>query len=142
MRKQFRKRHGIQDAICRHAALAGHLDAPVHVVELPDGMGVGIDAEYATIAERFLMPPPVKVEAPRMRIYFNRYAVFRAGLQDLVDIDLVSRTPLQLASGHVSDDCGVRIPDCDALRLFLLRQFEPAVNARNHKIEVFRISSG
>jgi hypothetical protein len=140
MRKQFRKGHSIQDAIGRHAALAGHFDAPVHVVELPDGMGVGIDAEYATIAERFLMPPPVKVKAPRMRVDFNRYAVFRAGLQDLIDIDLVSRTPLQRSSGHMSDNRRIWIFDRsqNALGLFLLRQFEPAVNARDHKIEVFQ----
>ena len=56
-----------------------------------------------------------------MRVDFNGYAVLRAGLQNLVDVHVVSRTPLQLASGHMSDDCGVRVPDCfeDALRLLL-----------------------
>ena len=85
------------------------------------------------------MPPPVKVEPPRMRVDFNRYAVFRAGLQDLVDIDLVSRVPQQLASGHVADDGGVRVRcPSRSLRLLLPVQFEPSVNARNDEIEVFK----
>ena len=47
MLKELRKRHRIQDAVGRHAALAGHFHAPVHVIELADGVGIRIDAEYA-----------------------------------------------------------------------------------------------
>jgi hypothetical protein len=40
--EQFCERHGIKHPARRHAALAGHFDTPVHVVELPNGVGVGI----------------------------------------------------------------------------------------------------
>ena len=52
-REKFGKRHRVQDAVRRHAALPGHLDAPMHVVKLADRVGVGINAEYAAIRERF-----------------------------------------------------------------------------------------
>jgi hypothetical protein len=37
------QRHCIQDAIRRHAPLARHLDAPVHVIEFADRVSVGIE---------------------------------------------------------------------------------------------------
>jgi hypothetical protein len=31
-------------AVRRYASFTGHLNTPMHVVELPDGVGIGIDA--------------------------------------------------------------------------------------------------
>ncbi|MFK4522921.1 hypothetical protein ABIF90_000902 [Bradyrhizobium japonicum] len=75
-----------------------------------------------------------------MGVDFNRYAMFRAGLQDLVDVDLISGTPLQLTAGQMSDDCGMRIADRleNALGLLLFWELEAAMNARDHKIKVFQ----
>ena len=42
--------HGVEYAIRRHTALAGHLHTPVHVVEFPGGVRIRVDAEDAAIA--------------------------------------------------------------------------------------------
>ena len=129
MRKDLHKGHCIQNAVRRHAALARHFNTPMHVVEVADGVRIRIDAEDAAIFERFLMPSPVKVEPPRMRVDLDGDAVLRAGLEYLVDLDLIAGAPLQLASGHMPDDCRMRILDRsqDALGLFLFRQLEAAM---------------
>src|SRR6476469_6457622 len=111
MRKELCKRHCIQDAVRGYTALARHFNAPMHVVQLANGVGVRIDAEDAAIFERFLMPSPVKVKAPWMRVDLDGYAVFCAGLENLVDVDLVAGAPLQLASGHMPDDRRMGIAD-------------------------------
>jgi len=91
MTQEFSEGHGIEDAVWGHAAFTCYFDAPVHMVQLPDGVRVGIDAEDAAVIERLLVPAPVEVEPPRMRVDFYR-DVFRAGFQDFVDVDLISRT--------------------------------------------------
>jgi hypothetical protein len=48
----------------RHAALSGHLHAPVHVVELGYGMGVRVDAHHAAEIERGLVPAPIEIKPP------------------------------------------------------------------------------
>src|SRR4051812_5524678 len=68
MLSDFRKLHGIQDALRRHAAFPRHLDAPMHVVEFGNRMGVRIDAHHAAEVERGLVPAPIQVEAPGMRV--------------------------------------------------------------------------
>ena len=85
----------------RNAALAGHFYAPVvHMVQLPDGVRVRIDAEDAAIIERLLVPAPVEVESPWMRIDFDGDAVLGAGFKDFVDVDLISRSAGELAPGR------------------------------------------
>jgi len=140
MRKDLHKGHCIQNAVRRHAALAGHFNTPMHVVEVADGVRIRIDAEDAAIFERFLMPSPVKVEPPWMRVDLDGDAVLRAGLEYLVDVDLIAEAPLQLASGHMPDDCRMRILDRSqyALGLLFFRQLEAAMDACNDKIEVFQ----
>ena len=91
MAEELCERHGIEDTVRRHAAFSGHLDAPVHMIELPDGVSVGIDAEDAAVIQRLLVPAPVKVKPPRVGIDFNGDAVFGAGFQNSVDVDLISR---------------------------------------------------
>jgi len=44
MAEQFWKRHGIEHPAGRHPTFTGHFDAPMHVIELSDGVGVRIDA--------------------------------------------------------------------------------------------------
>src|SRR6185312_8755502 len=113
-------------AVRRDAALAGHEDAPMHMAELRDRMCVWIDAENSTVIEGFLVPAPVKVEPPRMRVDFNGDAVFGAGFQHFVDVDLIAGAALKLTAGQVAYDRGVRIFDGfdDARGLLLLRHFE------------------
>ena len=64
-------RHGIQHAIGGNPALASHLHAPVHVVELADRMGIRIDAEHAAEIEHRLVPAPVEIEPPRVGVDLN-----------------------------------------------------------------------
>ena len=73
-----------------HASLAGHLDTPMHEVDLACGMCVRVDAHRAAEVERHLVPAPVKVETPGIGVDFNRDVVFRAGFEDFFDIDLVA----------------------------------------------------
>ena len=62
MTQEFSEGHGIEDAVRGHAAFTGHFDAPVHMVQLPDGVRVGINTEDAAVIERLLVPAPVEVE--------------------------------------------------------------------------------
>jgi hypothetical protein len=50
----------------------------MHVVELADGMGIRVDAEDAAVIERLLVPAPVKIETPRMRVDFDGDAMMRS----------------------------------------------------------------
>jgi hypothetical protein len=52
-------------------------------------VGIQVDAEDAAVIQRLLVPAPVKIKAPRMRIDFNGDAVPGASLQDLIVVDLV-----------------------------------------------------
>jgi hypothetical protein len=126
MAKEFCQRHRIKDAVRGHAAFTGHLNAPVHVVELPDRVGIRIDAKYAAVIESFLMPAPVKIKPPRMRVDFDRNSILGAGFQDLINIDLVAGTALQLAPGHVTDNGRMRILKGleDTIGLILLKHLE------------------
>ena len=107
--EQLREGHRIEYSVRWHAPFTCHLNTPMHMVEFSDGVGIWIDAENAAVFERFFMPAPIEIEPPGMSVYLNSYAVFGAGLQDFVDVDLIARPSLKLASGHVTDDCGVRI---------------------------------
>src|SRR4051794_9725411 len=129
MRKESLQTHRIQDTLRRDSALARHLDTPMHVVELADRMSVRIDAEDAAMIECLLMPAPVEVESPRMCIDFDSDAVFRTRFEDFVDVEIITGPAQQLATGHVPDDCRLRISDRfnDTLRLLLLGQIEAAV---------------
>ena len=75
-----------------------------------------------------------------MSVYLNRDAEFGAGFQYFVDVDLIARAALKLATGHVAQDCSVRIPDCFKypVRLLLLRHLETAVHARNDEVEAIK----
>src|SRR4051812_46784392 len=59
--EEFCQWHRIQNTIRRYAALARHLDAPVHVVELADRMRIRIDAHHAAEVQSGLVPPPIKI---------------------------------------------------------------------------------
>jgi len=98
MTHEFGERQGIEDAVRRHAALSGHFDAPMHMVQFPDGMSVGIDAEDATVIQRLLVPAPVEVEPPRVGIDFDGDTVLGAGFQNFVDVHLISRAAGELTS--------------------------------------------
>jgi hypothetical protein len=79
MPKELRQGHRIQHPVRRYAAFARHLDAPVHMAELPDRMRVGIDTEDATIIQSLLMPAPVKIEPPRIGVDLEGDSVLGAG---------------------------------------------------------------
>ena len=79
-----------------------------------------------------------------MGIDFNGNAVFSAGSQNLVDVDLISRAALELPPGHVAENSRVGILDRleDTLGLFLFGQFEAAMNAGDDKIKVAQHAVG
>lgn len=97
--RDFRERHRVQHAVRRYAALSGHLNTPVHMVQFSDRVRVRIDAHDASEIERCLVPAPVQVESPRMRIDLNHDVVLRTSAKHLLDIDFVSRAALKLAAG-------------------------------------------
>ena len=109
-------------------------------------MRIRIDAHHAaTKVERRLVPAPIKVKPPRICVDFNGDAVFGAGREDFLDIDVVPRTAQKLASGHMPKDGGIGIGDRadDALGLRRAVHFKLPVNACDDEIEarehVFRI---
>jgi hypothetical protein len=65
-------------------------------------MSIGVDAEDAAAIKGFLVPAPVKVKTPRVRVDFDGDAVLHAGFENLVDIDLVTRD----AAGAAGPSCG------------------------------------
>ena len=135
----------IQDALFRDTALARHLDPPVRQINFARRMRIRIDAHHATKVERRLVPAPIKVKPPRICVDFNGDAVFGAGREDFLDIDVVPRTAQKLASGHMPKDGGIGIGDRadDALGLRRAVHFKLPVNACDDEIEarehVFRI---
>src|SRR4051794_11150997 len=100
-------------------------------------MRIGIDAHHASELERALMPAPVKVEAPGIRVDLDANAACRTGFQDRLDINLVPWPTQQLAPGHVTENGCVRVLDStnDPRGLFLFAQAEAAVYASNHEIK-------
>src|SRR4051795_7568737 len=76
--RDFRKRHRVEDAVGGDTALARHLDAPVHVVELEDRVFLRIDAQHAAELQRRSMPAPIQVEAPWMGVDLDDDVVPRA----------------------------------------------------------------
>jgi hypothetical protein len=52
-------------------------------------MRVRIDTHQTPKPKRRLVPAPVEVKPPRVRIYLNRDSVLRAGREDFFDVDLV-----------------------------------------------------
>src|SRR3954447_6164386 len=87
---ELRQAHGVQHPIRWHAAFAGHLDAPMHMIELSDRVGIRIDAEHATEVECSLMPAPVEIQPPGVGVDLYGYAVPCAGAQYRLDIDVVA----------------------------------------------------
>src|SRR4051812_41527033 len=77
-----------------------------------------------------------------MRVDFDGDAVLAASLEDLVDIDVIARTALKLATCHVTDDRRVSVFNGlqNSLGLFYLRQFEAAMDARDNEIELLQDS--
>ena len=101
-------------------------------------MGVGIDAHHAAELKGALVPPPIKVEPPRVGVDFDSYAVSPASGKDALDIDFISGAAEKLPSCHVSEDGRIRILDCarNTRRLRFTIKREPAVHARDYKIEL------
>jgi hypothetical protein len=118
------KREAVEHAVRGHAALARHLDAPVRKINLAGRMGIGVDAHHASKIERPLVPAPIQIETPWVRVDFDGNAMGGAGGEDALNVDFVSRPSEQLTPGHVSKDGGVRICNCadDALCLQLFCQ--------------------
>ena len=64
-------------------------------------MRVGVDAHDASEIKGPLVPAPVKVEAPGIRIDCHSDAIRCACLENAFDINFVTRPPQQLAPGHI-----------------------------------------
>ena len=94
MAEKLRERHGVQHTVGRHAAFPSHFDSPMHVVELPNRVGIRVDADDTSIIEGLLVPAPVKVQTPWMGVDLNGYPMHRTCFQN---IDLVNRAALQLS---------------------------------------------
>ena len=100
-------------------------------------MRIGIDAHHAAQLEGAGMPAPIEVEPPGVGIDLDRNPMLRTCSQNLLDIHVITRTPEQLASGHVSEDRGAGIGHGaqDAFGLRLAGKAETAVHARHDEIE-------
>jgi hypothetical protein len=61
--------------------------------------------------KRALVPAPVKIKTPRVRVNLNSDAMFGAGFQNLFGYSLRNRPPQQLPSGHMAEDGGAGICD-------------------------------
>ena len=99
---------------------------------------VGIDAHHAAQLKGALVPPPIKVEPPWVCVDFDGYALRCAGGKNALDINLITGTAEKLPSCHVSENGRVRILDSaqNARRLRFTIKREPAMHARNYKIEL------
>jgi hypothetical protein len=106
------KREAVEHAVRGHSALARHLDAPARKINLAARMGIGVDAHHASKFERPLVPAPIQIETPWVRVDFDGNAMGGAGGEDALNIDFVSRPSEQLTPGHVPKDGGVRICNC------------------------------
>jgi hypothetical protein len=59
-------------------------------------MGVGIDAEHAAELQTALMPLPIKVQPPWIRIDLHGDAVICARLENSLDVDVIAGTAQEL----------------------------------------------
>jgi hypothetical protein len=101
---EFILAEAIQNAFFRHAALARHLDAPMRQVNFPRRVRIRVDAHDAAKTQGRLVPAPVKVKPPGVRVDFNGDAVLRAGRENLLDIDVIAWTAQKLPPGHMPED--------------------------------------
>src|SRR6188768_4076413 len=104
MTEKLRQLHRIKHTVWRYAALARHLDAPMHMIQFANGVRIGIDAEDAAVVERCLMPAPVKIKTPGVRVYFDGDPILPAGFENFIDVDVIARTALKLPACHVADN--------------------------------------
>lgn len=82
------------DPVGRHAALPGHLDAPMHVIELGNRMCIRTDAHHAAEFERRLVPAPIEVETPWMGVDLDGDVMLGACAQHFLDVNFVAWPPL------------------------------------------------
>ena len=94
----------VDDVAGRKRTFSRKGNTPPDQVNLGSRVRVGIDAEHAAKLETALIPPPVEIKPPGVRVDLDRDAMLRAGLQDLLDIDLIARPPQKLSAGHVAED--------------------------------------
>ncbi|HKU52387.1 MAG TPA: hypothetical protein VJQ25_07970, partial [Nitrospira sp.] len=87
---------GIEHAVFRDCALAGHQYAPPDIVDLVRRMGVGIDAEQTPQVKTAFAPAPVQIEPPRDGIELDGDAVLGAGCKDLLHVHFVAGASQQL----------------------------------------------
>jgi hypothetical protein len=134
---ECRKVHRIQHTVGRDAALSRHLDTPVRQADFRCGMRVRIDAHHAAQFERPAMPAPIEIEAPWVRVDFDRHGMLGAGDEYFLDVDVIARPPEQLATCHVSENGHERISDGPhyARGLLFLILPELAVDACHDEIE-------
>jgi hypothetical protein len=101
---------------------------------------VGIDAHHAAELKGALVPPPIKVEPPGVGVDFDGHPVLCTGGKNTLDINLISGATEKLPSRHVSQNGRIRILDCarNARRLRFTIKREPAVHARDYKIELIQ----
>ncbi len=103
-------------------------------------MRVRVDAEHAAKSQRFAVPAPVELEAPRTAVDFDGNTVFGARLEDRCDIDVVSRAAQKLAAGEMAEYCceGVRDTSDNAIRLLIAPEAKAAMHAGDNKIEALQ----
>ena len=55
-------------------------------------MRIRIDAEQTAQFTTALVPPPIQIEAPRVAVDLNGDPMFCAGVQDTLDVEVVTGT--------------------------------------------------
>jgi hypothetical protein len=100
-------------------------------------MGIRIDTHHAAEFERLPMPPPVKIQTPRIGIDLDCNAVLCTRTKDFLDIDVITWAPQELPARHMAEDGGAWVGyGCkDAFGLFFPAELELAVHARHNKIK-------
>ncbi|SFJ72766.1 hypothetical protein SAMN05216525_13361 [Bradyrhizobium sp. Gha] len=121
---------GFRIPVGRDIALAGHLDAPTHVVELWDRVRIRIDGLMLSMQPNSSAGwcSAIEVKTQRMCVDLDDDVMLRADPQHLLDVDFVARPLLNLPPGRVAHVGRLRIGNRpqQVLRLRLAIQLEHA----------------
>ena len=133
-----RKIEAVKHRRARNASFPRQSQLPDDKVDFIYRVRVGIDAQQAAELKGPLVPPPIKVEPPRVCVDFDGDALRCTGRKKALDFNFITGTTEKLPSCHVSENGRIRILDSarNARRLCFTIQRESAMDARDYKIEL------